>query len=337
MFFPDARQLVEVPVFTPAQVEELKRKLYRPAFVEMEKRPELSFAFLRPPGWEVGPPAMPPSQDYPVPSLASVKRTNPTAAMEVGVVEAPYDCLPGDFLDCVLDGLTCTHASEGPVGDGWYADRSAHKDHGAELMAAHRRGGNLYVFLCAFKDATPKTRDEVLSILGTFSLKQEPASRLVGRWHLHGHPGAVPFAIPESATVAKAPGGVAVTWSVEGGTVELSARTPGPKERSAGEVQEALRTELKRKGILLEDRPAVRQVDAPPGSTLSGPVSVTTWQATPESKLPVEVTLLLGTRPDGSRLRVTAEVPARTAHKIAWMRGRFALVQAVTTLGMQPA
>lgn len=338
MLFPDARSRVPVPSFSNDDVAELKKKLYRPAFVEPGDRQEVSFAFLRPPGWEVGPPGFQPTEELPIPFLASIRRKAPDAGLEIALYEATHDCLPGDFLDCVLDGLTCTHISEGRVGAGWYADRSAQKEHGAEFMAAHRRGKDLFVFMgAARKDGGAKVRNEILAILGTFSLRQERASPFAGRWKMVADARPLAFAAPDGVKTVKAPaGGTVVNWPLEGGAVELGMRPCGPKERSPADAAAALTAELKKKGIVLAPNPANHVLPVDPGGALAGDATVTTWQSGPASKQAVEVTLLVGTTADGTAMRLWVTCPARTAHKINWMQGRFAFVQMVTTLGMQP-
>jgi hypothetical protein len=334
VFFPDPRKRVGIPRLTVADAERLKKRAYKPAFVDVEKRPDLSFSFLRPPGWEVSGPTMIPTVDFPVPFLASLRRRAPDAALEVAFFEATFDCLPGDFLDSVFDGLTMTDVGEGPLGDGWYADRSVERTHGYELLAALRLGKDLVIVVgAAKKDGLKKAREEMLHIIGTFALKEPRGHPFVDRYRMHTDDTLkLQFAVPDDVKTTRAPGGVAFTWDIEGGPVEFSVRQLNAQQRRLDDVEKALFAELKRKGIVTAPEGRGGDIAAAAGGVLAGDVVVREYTTTETSKRQARVVLFVGTRTDGTRLRFVVEMPAREAHKIAWMRARFAFVQMMTTL-----
>jgi len=334
MFFPDPRKRTATPALTAEKADALKKRAYKPAFVDVEKRPELSFSFLRPPGFEVGPPTLIPTTEFPVPFLASIRRRAPDAVLEIAFFEANFDCLPGDFLDSVFDGLTMTEVSEGPLGFAWYADRSVEREHGYELLAAQRLGKDLVVFIgAAKKDGLKKSREEMLHILGTFSLKEGRGHPYVDRYRMHTDDTLkMSFAVPDAVTTTRVPGGASFVWDIEGGPVEFSVRQASEKQRRLDDVEKALHAELKRKGIVVAPEGRGGDMRAAPGGVLEGEVAVREYTTTAASKRQMSVVLFFAARSDGTRVRFVVEMPKREAHKIAWMRARFAFVQLMTTL-----
>lgn len=333
MIFPDARQRVPTPSFPPETIDVLKRRAYKPASVELTVRPDLNFTFLRPPGWEVGPPVMSPSLELPIPALASFTRKNPSAGVELLVFESRYDCLPGDFLDSTFDAVSLSHRSEGPVGDGWYADRMGAREHGYELMAAHRKGKDLFVFLCAMPtSAVASCRDEVNAVIGTFVLKAPRPHPFAERWRVHRDDSVgLSFALPDGARPARALAGADVTWSIDGGEVELSVRPLSTRETATEEVEQVFKAELQEKGIVLGEG-RVGDLPAAPGGVFAGEVAIRLFDSTPSSTRSVEALVIAGARKEGGSLRIAGVWPSRAAHTDAWMRGRFALVQLVATM-----
>lgn len=334
MIFPDARERVPLPRLDDETLDVLRRRAYRPAFVENERRPELSFSFLRPPGWEVGPPALTPSAELPLPSLACLSRSAPKAAIEVLLFEASYDVLPGDLLDATLDCLTLPQRSEGLLRDLWYADRMGERPHGYELMAAQRHGKDLFIFLAVMqRDAVQRCRDEVNAIIASFGPKEPRPGPYADPWRMHDDAGlGLSFAVPGEARVSSAQRGAKVSWSIDGGVVELSCRPLGPRERRVDDAEQQLVSEAKRLGAALVTPGRGGDMPAAPGGVLVGDVSIRSYESAPSSKKALEALLLVGTRADGAPLRIAGTWPARTAHRVAWMRARFAFVQLVTTL-----
>lgn len=334
MIFPDTRERVPLPELSDEAVDTLRRRAYRPAFVDNEQRPELSFSFLRPPGWEAGQPWLTPSAELPLPSIASLTRQSPKAGIEVLLFEAPFDCLPGDLLDSTLDALTLPQKSEGLLRDIWYADRMGERPHGYELVAAQRHGKDHFVFLVAMQgDAVKRCRDEVNAILASFGLKEPRTAPYADRWRVHSDEGlGLSFAVPAEAQVSAAQGGAKVRWAIEGGAVELSLAPPGPRERRLEDAQQQLVLKAKRQGVVLEDEGRGGDMPAAPGGVLRGDVAIRAFASTSSSKREAEAMLLLGARDDGTPLRLSGLWPARTAHRIAWMRARFAFLQVVTTM-----
>ena len=333
MIFPDARTRVPPPAFPAETVDLLRRRDYRPTLVELLSRPDLSFSFLRPPGWDVGPPVMSPALDLPLPSLASFTRKDPPAGIELLLFEASFDCLPGDFLDTSFDALSLTHRSEGPLGDGWYSDRMGRRDDAYELLAAHRRGKDLFVFLSATPAASvARCRDELNTIIGTFDLKDPRPHPFADRWLVHEDELLdLSFAIPADATVDRHEGAARVTWPIDGGPVEIQVRCLREPPPQVPRIEASIRRELARKGILLD---AGRAGDLPagPGGIFSGTVGIRLYETEPNSERPVEVFLVVGRRDDGTRVRFTSIHPTRTANQNSWMRARFAIVQLATTM-----
>jgi len=334
MLFPDPRRRVGLPTVTRADAERLKKRAYKPGFVEVTSRPDLAFSFLRPPGWEVTPPNLIPTSDFPVPFIAELRRKAPDAAIELAFFEAPFDCLPGDYLDAVFDGLTMTDVSEGPLGDGWYADRSVERAHGFELLAAHRLGKDLLLAIgVAKKENLKKSRDEMLHILGTLSLKTSRGHPFVDRYRMRADDKTgLSCALPDDAQVKASPNGFAATWNVEGGPVELSVQKLAPTQRRLDDVEKALFAEWKRKGLSLPTEGRGGDMPAAAGGALAGDIVVRAYQTLPSSKRAAEIVWMLGTTRDGTRVRFVVEMPTRETHKIAWMRARFAFVQMMTTL-----
>lgn len=339
MIFPDARERVPLPRLDEETMDVLRRRAYRPAFVENTRRPELSFSFLRPPGWEVGPPVLTPTPEMPLPSLACLTRNAPKAAIEVQLFEAPYDVLPGDFLDATLDCLELPQRSEGLLRDIWYADRMGPRAHGYELMAAQRHGKDLFVFLVSMeKGAVQRCRDEVNAILASFGTKEPRPGPYADPWRMHEDKGlGLAFAVPGDARVSSVQGGAKVSWAIDGGTVELSVRPLGAKERRIDDAEQQLVAEAKRLGCTLLVPGRGGDMPAAPGGVFEGQVSIRGYESAPSSRKALEAVLLVGARADGTPMRVAGTWPARTAHRVAWMRARFAFVQLVTTLARSGA
>lgn len=332
MIFPDVRERVPTPAFSPETVELLKRCAYKPAFVELKAWPELNFSFLRPPGWNVGPPVMSPSLELPIPALASFTRKDPPAVVELLMYEAPFDCLPGDFLDSELGALSLPQRSEGPLGDGWYADRKGARESGWELMAAHRKGKDHFVFLCAMPTAaTSSCTDEVNAIVGTFGLRKPRPHPFADRWRVRKDDGlGLSFALPAEASVAQGIGDTQATWATGAGDILLSVRLI--PQRRIEDAEEALKIELLRRGIALGPG-RVGDLPAAPGGVFAGDVEIRLYESAPSSTRPVEVFLIVGTRRDGgARVRIAGAYPTRVVDKNAWMRARFALVQIAATM-----
>lgn len=337
MIFPDARQRVPTPAFSTETLDGLKRRDYKPAVVELAAHKDLSFSFLRPPRWEVGPPVLSPAVAMPMPPLASFTRKDPPAAVELLLYDTTYDCLPGDFLDAALDGLRLSHRSEGPLGDGWYADRMGRAEAGYEILAGHRKGKDLFLFLCAMPVASvPLVRDEVATLVGTFGLKQKRPHLYADRWRKQDDVATgLSFAVPEDAQVERAAFGLEARWPLEAGTVKISVRPVLPKEAGMETVEAGLRKELLGRGVRLGVA-RVGDLPATPGGVFAGNVSIRLYQSMPSSSRAIEALLLVGARKDGGAVRVVGVYPSRETHAETWMRARFALVQIAATMKAKP-
>ncbi len=328
MFFPDRRERVGVPDIQDRDREALKRRAYKPAFVDNEARPEFSFAFYRPPGWEVGPPKMPANPDVPFASLAHLSRHNPAIAVELKVVELQFDALPGDFLDAAFACADLPRYAAGPLGAGWYADRSGPLEGGEQTTAAHRIGQNLFVFLAAARGSAAAKLQELHTILGTFSLKEAPGRFFVDDYAPHGLDGPAAYEVPTAAKTTASGGGVVTKWAIDGGTVELSCKTVSARQVDANTLYTTAGRDVA-KGQLDPGTAVAGDLPAADGGVFVGPVVFRVVQTKERDR---EVALLVGQNAAGQHVRLMGVYPARTAHSHAWCRGRFVVDHALRTM-----
>lgn len=334
MIFPDARTRMPTPVFSQDTIDGLKACAYQNAVVELSAATQGGrFSFLRPPGWRVGAPVLSSRAPMPMTPLASFLRDKPRVAMDLLLYRAPYDCLPGDFLDAHLDGLRLSHRSEGPLGDGWYADRMGRMEAGYQILAGHRKGRDLYLFLCATPSAAlPMVRDEVSAILATFRLRDPVSRSFAERWRRHDDSTTgLTFALPAEVQPRTGPLGLELTWPLAEGALVLSLRSLLPRDGDLACVEAGFRQQLLRTGIRLS--PArVGDLPASAAGIFAGEVAIRLYESTSSSRESVEALLLVGRRKDGGRLGICGTYPARSRAPDSWMRARFAIVQIAATM-----
>lgn len=333
MIFPDERQRVPTPVFSDETLAGLKKRSYKPAYVDLTAFPQFNFSFLRPPGWEIGPPVMSPNLALPMPALASFARKDPLALVELCAFDAPHDCLPGDFLDTSLGGFRLSHRSEGPLQDGWYADRMGRDGQGYAILAAHRKGKNIFVFLCAMPlTSLAAVRDEVATLIGTFALRNKAEKRYADRWCKYIEPGMqLAFAVPATAKQTPMKVGVESSWRIGTGQVSITVRPVLSSEIGMEVMESVLKRELMQQEIYIGSA-RVGDLPASPTGIFSGNVSIRLYDSQLSSPRARETLMLVGKRKDGGGVRVVGTYPTRRTHEEAWMRARFALVQIAATL-----
>lgn len=333
MIFPDARTRVPTPAFSAETIRTLKRRAYKTAAVELSAHPQSNFSFLRPPGWKVGPPLIHTRAPMPMQALASFTRKHPSVFMDMLTYSPTYDCLPGDFLDAHLDGLLMSHRSEGPLGDGWYADRMGRYGRGDCILAGHRKGKELYLFLCAVSEgAFSRVRDEVLAIVATFTLRNKNVLPYAERWRRYAsHKLGLSFALPLGVTIQNDNRGVAARWHQPEGNIDFSVRPARRLERDFSQIEAGFRQDLLRRGIRLGP-PRVGDLPASSTGIFSGAVSIRLYESLACTPPALESLLMVGTRTDGRTVRVMGTYPSREADRDMWMRARFAFVQIAATM-----
>lgn len=333
MIFPDARTRVPTPAFSAETIRTLKRRAYKTAAVELSAYPQSNFSFLRPPGWKVGPPLVHTKAPMPMPALASFTKKNPTVFMDMLTYSPSYDCLPGDFLDAHLDGLLMTHRSEGPLGDGWYADRMGRYETGHCILAGHRKGKELYLFLCAMSEgAFSRVREEVLAIVATFTLREKNVLPYAERWRRYASDKmGLSFALPLGVTLQHDDRGVSARWHQPAGNIDFSVRPVHRQERDFSQIEAGFRQDLLQRGIRLGP-PRVGDLPASSTGIFTGAVSIRLYESLACTAPALETLLMVGTRKNGHAVRVMGTYPSRESDCELWMRARFAFVQIAATM-----
>lgn len=268
-----------------------------------------------------------------MPALASFTRKNPSVFMDMLTYSPTYDCLPGDFLDAHLDGLGMTHRSEGPLGDGWYADRMGRGLAGHCILAGHRKGKDLYLFLCAMSDgAIARMREEVLAIVATFTLREKNIMPYAERWRRYADSRLrLSFALPLGATVRQNEGGIEATWYHPAGNIDFAVRPAHRLEQDFSQIEAGFRQDLLKRGVRLGP-PRVGDLPASTTGIFSGAVAIRLYESLATTSPALESLLMVGTRKDGSVVRVMGTYPTRAHDAELWMRARFAFVQIAATM-----
>jgi hypothetical protein len=332
MFFPDPRKRVATPDFPLEVRQKLEQRRYQEAFVEFSKAPVYDFAFLRPPGWEIKEGLLSPDEDLPFPSICSIRRNNPNCAIEILVTPLPFDCLPGDFLDAATQARALSEYSQGEIGMGFYADRMGKTKVGYEVVAAHRIGQMMHLFLVAIKKGTvTQLKDQVNTIIGSYSPREGAHPFFIDAWVDLKKPLAFKFQHPKKAKIKKVPGGFAFHWDVPGGPNVLDARVPTGRQRQMDVALDLLAKDLNAYGVDLDlSSESAADMPAAEGGVLEGEVQVRRFDAVGEESR--EVLWVQGQNAKGKILRLISHHPQMEVHSHAWMRGRFFLNHALRTL-----